>query len=85
MYRIDDEFLLLSRGGRVSAGSQARWRESARAVEQRARHELALREGGVRRTSLVARVRARLSRTRPAGAATPRRTTGAGGRQVTHR
>ncbi len=81
MYRIDDEFLLLSRGGRVSAGSQARWRESARAVEQRAQHELALREGGFRRVSLVARVRARLTRrTRPTGAtATGRRATGASG------
>ncbi len=68
MYRIEDEVLLLSRGGRVSAGTHSRWRESTRGLEQRARHELALRESGLR-VSLVTRVRARLARRSRAGPA----------------
>ncbi len=43
MQFIDDEFLLLSRGGRVSAGTNARLGRP-RSSQQEARQELAARE-----------------------------------------
>ncbi len=79
MYRIEDEVLLLSRGGRVSAGTHSRWRESARGLEERALREIALRESGVR-VSLLARVRARLAGRSRAARGSGRRLAGAAGR-----
>jgi hypothetical protein len=56
---VDDEFLLLSRGGRISPGTQARC-GSARTAEEQARRELAA-EAAVRRKPLSARFSALLS------------------------
>ena len=78
MDRIDDEFLLLSRGGRFSTGTHARLRRGS--SEERARQELALREREAR-ASLLERVRARLARrVRSRGSAR-----GGVRRRVTHR